>query len=197
MLQATLPEKATTEEEQCQGSTPKGQCVYAKLPGREYCRLHAGASIVSATEIARTTYLELDQTEYQVQMAKRIAEASLGKGGSNLDDETGTLMMALERILKTCTTDTMLFAKSKEITDMINTLEKLKRTNLVLKKELKELITEDEARKILTMLHTVVVEEVNAYFSKLKSTNGYDLDSKELLENIADSFADTYIKSKQ
>jgi hypothetical protein len=131
-------------------------------------------------------------------MAKRIAEASLGKGGSNLDDETGTTMMMLERILKTCTDDKSIFARSKEITDIISTLEKLKRTNLALKKELKELITEDDARKILTMLHTVVVEEVELYFNRLKANNPeLVLDSKELLENISDSFADTYIKSKQ
>jgi hypothetical protein len=42
------------------------------------------------------------------------------------------------------------------------------------------------------------VEEVELYFNRLKANNPeLVLDSKELLENISDSFADTYIKSKQ
>lgn len=177
MREMTQPELHTCDEDRCIEVQGPVQCKFKRVPGREVCPRHA-----LGNQRKEDIFLELDASEYHRALAQRILDS---RNSQNLDDEVGTLMVTLERTLTKCTDDTSLLIHAKEISDLVNSIEKLKKSNLAMKKELGQLMSEAQAKEFTAKIFNILVDEVSALGPEL---------STPLLEKVADRFRDAITK---
>lgn len=174
MREMIRPEPHTCDEDRCIEVRGKVQCPNKRVPGKEVCPQH-DVGYKGKQDI----FLELDQSEYHRSLAQRILDS---RNSQNLDDEVGTLMVTLERTLMQCKDDTSLLIHAKEISDLVNSIEKLKRSNMAMKKELGQLMSEAQAKEFTAKIFNILVDEVTALGPEI---------STPLLEKVADRFRET------
>lgn len=209
-LTATFPE----DPYRCEGIGPAGQCTFRAEVGSKFCRIHGGRHNTSLAAQARSTFYQLDETEYIKQFAQRVDALGYSHDSRSLRSELGILRATLERILTTIADDESLTFRSGELIALSARIESLQKTSMALEKELGELMSIEEAKELAADLLKILFDEIEELQNKenfraskarelidrlvlpdeLKNElRGYfePLGLQTALENIADSFGDT------
>lgn len=97
----------------------KGQCMYAKCEGSDYCPMHNGH--FGAKKIEERTRHSYNLAMYQA----RVDDFADSQSVKSLRGEIGITRMLLERIILQCTTDTQLLIYAGAIGGLVEKINKL------------------------------------------------------------------------
>jgi hypothetical protein len=102
--------------DRCQGMTKFGQCNCKKIPGKNFCKMHAGFGNAQQ-DVARNYRL----TKWQAQLERMGDNPSL----KSLRDELAILRMLMEERLNLCKDSHDLILQSHVISDLATKIERL------------------------------------------------------------------------
>lgn len=166
--------------DRCQGMLlgQHSQCPYTKVPGFDFCPMHAGAGI-AADRKARLKHYQLGKWQARVEEFRSHEEMR------NLRSEIGILQMTLETVINQCQDEHDLIMSSDKINSIVARIEKL--IPLCAKMEEQAGITLD--KNAVLQLADTIVQIMGDYLE--------DPDSKmELADRIISAVVDARPSSK-
>jgi protein tyrosine phosphatase (PTP) superfamily phosphohydrolase (DUF442 family) len=159
MIEPTKPVLAEPGQETCKG---RG-CPYLPVPGDTRCALHGGKVLLIAEREKKKSLYDLDKTEYLKQLQVSMNDIEANPRSQSLVDEIGILRVTLQRILSQVDADATLFLRSGEIQTLIKTIESLSKTHLAIAKEVGDLMSKEDAKKLADALMQTLVSALRAF----------------------------------
>jgi len=143
------------DPQRCNGSVPDGQCMNRAEEGSEYCLAHNGVNRAPARRMRQ--YL-LARVEDQ----RRLAQLSESEEIKSLREDVSLAVMMFERRWNLAKTDTDFIAASPQLDKMLLTVERLKKSLLIVEKNLGTLLSHDAAMSMAQTLVQITLEELES-----------------------------------
>ena len=181
MRETQVMMKAESEDKRCL----HGNCPYERLEDHDMCRIHAGAKQLSPTKQLKQTRYDLAETEYLTRLNNRISDKATDPEQHTLRKEIGIVEIMMEERLNTISSNAELIVFQDEIANLIARIESLKKTDLAMAKEKKDLIPLDDVFGLAQQLLSVVTKNLKPLAEK-------DPEVQAAWERIADEFSEVF-----
>jgi hypothetical protein len=207
MRNPIIPQEAGPEDPMCQGIDARGEmCKYKPVAGGVYCVYHGGRGQLAALSERQQSIYDFQKTQYLRQVEQKINAIERNPRSQSMRDEIGILRVMLQEILDSCTDEALLVLRAGEITNLTVSIEKLMKTSFTMDKEMKELMTKDDAKALAQKLLNVLIDNIQEYekeqqrkydhiLNMLKDTPYYSdvsefliTEEPKIIERVADQF---------